>query len=135
MNLGFVPGNDLGKDLVLWTVDTTIHLKLLEEWTAVFVEGVTFAWDVGVDVGGWRQATVKLVEFVRSLEGRLEVRSDAVMNRLRVAEVDEWFGGVFTTGEVKLNGVIFVVRGVLAWVDQVVVGGLVIFGFLDLERE
>ena len=76
MNLGFVPGNDLGKDLVFWTVDTTIHLKLLEEWTAVFVEGVTFVWDVGVDVGGWRQATVKLVEFVRSLERRLEVWSD-----------------------------------------------------------
>ena len=88
-----------------------------------------------MDVGGWRQTTVKLVEFVRSLERRLEVRSDAVVDRLRVVEVDERFGGVVTMGEVKAAGVIFVVRGVLAWVDQVVVGFLVVLGYVDLERE
>ena len=135
MNLGFVPVNDLGKDLVLWPVDTTIHLKLLEEWIAVSVDGVTFAWHVGVDFGGWRQAAVELVEFVRSLEGGPEVRSDACMNGLRVLEVDKWFGCVVGVGEVKLDGVTFVVRGVLAWVNQVVVSFFVALGYVDLERE
>ena len=135
VNLGFVPVNDLGKDLVLWPVDTTIHLKLLEEWIAVSVDGVTFAWHVGVDFGGWRQAAVELVEFVRSLEGGPEVRSDACMNGLRVLEVDKWFGCVVGVGEVKLDGVTFVVRGVLAWVNQVVVSFFVALGYVDLERE
>ena len=129
------PVNDLGESLSLRAIDATIYLQLLVERIYFSVNGVPFMWDVCWDVGRWRQATVKLVEFLRSLEWRLEVRSNAVVDRFRVMDVDKRFGGVSAMGEVKAAGVIFVVRGVLAWVDQVVEFGLGIYNFLNLERE
>ena len=116
------PGEDSGKGFGGRRVDTVVDLELLVERVAGYVEGVAFVWDVGRNVRGWRKLAVKLVELVTRFEGRGEGGRKEVVLGLTGVNVDSGFVIKTTINKASGEVEIFVVRSILAWVQESVLG-------------
>ena len=116
MHRFLVPGEDSGEILEGGRVYAVVDLQLLVEWVAGLVKGVAFVWTVVRD-GRWRwKLTVKLVQFVRRFEGRLEVRRKEVVLGFAGVNVDGGFVVEMTINKVNGKLKILVFRRILTWV-------------------